>query len=194
MKSYLSLILILLAIIGGIVWVFINDSPPDIVNPKFTVGTITSLKQAQKSAGLDAVVTFVVEGKQYEYRIGSKAYSANVVGEKFVVVYEDKKPSNCIVLRHRPVFTDIESKFVEQTKGVITKDAHKYNWSSNKHIPNHGIEFEYEVNGQKFTKAQSLPKDYKKQYPNLKEGSIYEVEYWNKNPERAIIYLEKPAK
>lgn len=191
MKTYLPLILMLLVVVGGVIWIFINDSPPEIVNPKYTVGTITSLKQAQKSAGLDAVVTFVVEGKQYEHRIGSSKYEANVVGEKFKVVYEEKEPSKNVVLTYEPVFAESES--TNKSKGRV-KRIYRFSWSSDEYSPNHGIEFEYEVNGKKFTKAQSLPKDYKEKYPSLKEGSIYEVEYWNQNPERAIIHLDKPVR
>lgn len=191
MKTYLPLILMLLVVVGGVIWIFINDSPPEIVNPKYTVGTITSLKQAQKSAGLDAVVTFVIDGKKYENRIGSVKYKANVIGEKYKVVYEEKDPSKNIVLTYEPVFAESES--INKSKGIV-KRIYRFSWSNNKYIPNHGIEFEYEVNGKKFTKAQSLPKDFQEQYPGLKEGGIYEVEYWNQNPERAIIRLDKSVK
>lgn len=34
---------------------------------------------------------------------------------------------------------------------------------------------------------------YKEKYPDLKEGNSYEVEYWQENPERAIMHLNKPV-
>ena len=46
----------------------------------------------------------------------------------------------------------------------------------------------------KFKKAQSLPKNYKEKYKNIKEGASYDVEYWEKNPKRAIINLNKSTK
>lgn len=191
MKGYLPLILIMLVVVGGIIWIFIKDSPSSIANPKYTIGTIASLKQGQRATGLDAVVVFQVNGRSYETPIGSSKYEANVVGEKFKVVYEKKDPSKNRVLTYEPVFAESES--TNESEGRVTR-IYRYSWSSDEYSPNHGVEFEYEVDGERFTKAQSLPKDYKEQYPSLKEGSIYEVEYWNQNPERAIIHLDKPVK
>jgi hypothetical protein len=192
LKLYMFLLLILIIPISAIVLVFLNDSPPEISSPKYVIGTITSFKQGQKSSGLDAVVTFLINEKEYEHRIKSKANSGNVIGEKFIVVYEEKKPSNNIVLRYSPVFLDSEFNFLKQTKGKITDDIHKFNFSNNQYIPNYGIEFEYIVNGRKFVKSQSLPRDFKQNFPSIEKGMEFEVEYWLENPQRAIIHLDKP--
>ena len=191
MKAYLPLILILLVVVGSIVWIFINDSPPSITNPKYTVGTITSLKQGQSSSGLNAIVKFIINGKEYEKWIGSSKYESNVIGEKYMVVYESKKPEQNIVLTYQPIFN--KEEVTKETKGMITR-LFRFSWNKNEYIPNYGIEFEYEANGEKFTKSQSLLKDFKKKYPNLKEGNTYLVRYWVKNPQRAIIYLNQPKK
>jgi hypothetical protein len=193
MKYYIILVLILFVLIGGIVWIFIQDTPPTIEKPQYTVGAISSLKQGQRSSGLDALITYFVDGENYESRIVSTANSVNVVGEKFTVVYEEENPRKSIVIS-LPVFSNNELEFVKETKGVITVGVHKYNFTENEFVMTHAIEFEYIINGKKYTKSQSLPKDYKKKYPSLKEGDKYCVKYWIKNFERVIINLDEPVK
>ncbi len=191
MKTYLVLGALLL-FSGWLVWKAIDAGrPPKIIHPEYTVGTLTNLKQGQKSSGLEAVIIFHVDNKVYEKRIGSSKYKANILGEKYMIVYEEKNPSKNFVLTYQPIFR--QSELTKRCTGTITR-IYWFSWSNNEYRPNHGIEFEYVINGKKFKKAQSLPKNYKEKYKNIKEGASYDVEYWKKNPKRAIINLNKSTK
>lgn len=187
MKGYLPLILIMGAVLSGIIWIFIltNDSP-EINNPKYTIGEIVRFTQGTKSSGLGAVIQYVVDEIEYETTIGSFADKANVIGEKYKVKYDSQNPEKRVVLTESPVFLDDE--LTRTTKGKITK------FSLTSHKGRTGFIFKYKISNKDFIKAQTIQSNYKEQYPDLKEGNSYEVEYWEQNPERAIIYLDKPIK
>ncbi|MFN8776427.1 MAG: hypothetical protein ACK5XV_06620 [Flavobacteriales bacterium] len=190
MKGYIPLVLILLALFGGLVWLFIyTGASPAIENPQFTVGHIKGFKQAQKSAGLDAIVVFHVNGDDYEIRISSFKYQANVKGEKFKIKYEKTDPSVNIILKYEPVF--VSGERTKSVDGTITR-IYKFNWLVDQEQPTEGVEFDYAVNNKVIKKSQVLPPNYKSQFPDIKEGNVYAVEYWEHNPERSIIYLNKP--
>ena len=146
MKTYLVLGVLLL-FISWLFWKAIDAGrPPKITHPEYTVGTLTSLKQGQKSSGLEAVIIFHVHNKIYEKRIGSSKYEANIIGEKYMVVYEEKDPSKNLVLEYQPIF--IKSELTKKCTGTITR-IYWFSWSNNEYRPNHGIEFEYVINGEK---------------------------------------------
>ena len=188
-KGYIPLVLILLSLIGGIVFVFIESAPiNDLENKKLTIGTIVRLEQGQKSSGLDAVVAYDFKDDRFEEIIGSSKYEANVIGEKYKVLFDSVNPNQAIVLDYQPVFEKTEKKRV--TIGKVTR-LFRFSWTDGKYIPNYAIEFSYQVDNSEFIKSQSLPKGFRDEYPDLKEGSVYEVEYWLKNPKRAIMKLKK---
>ncbi len=192
MKGYIPLVLILLVLVGGLVWLFIyTGAKPTIENPQFAVGHITGFKQAQKSAGLDAIVVFQANGNDYEIRISSLKYQANVKGEKFKIKYEKTDPTKNIILKYDPVFVSGEK--TKSAEGTITR-LYQFNWLVNQEQPKEGVEFEYVVKDKVMKKSQVLPPKYKSQFPDLKEGKAYTVEYWEQNPERSIIHLNKPLK
>jgi hypothetical protein len=43
-----------------------------------------------------------------------------------------------------------------------------------------------------FDELQVIPKDAVEKYPSLKIGAVFEVKFDPDNPQRAIIYLDKP--
>ncbi len=157
------------------------------MNSKTTVGTIVGIEQGTKSSGKDAMIIYKYQDDSFTKRIRSSKYRANIKGEKYNVVFDSLNPSNSIVLIFQPIFNiDEETKI---TIGKITR-IYQFNWSENKYISNYGVEFQYNANGSSFTKDQSLPPQFKHQFPDLKEGDNFNVEYWLKNPERSIIKIE----
>jgi len=104
-------------------------------------------------------------------------------GEKFEILYDSTDCTNQELLQYKPVFVDGEQT-IRITGSVRTLD-----------LTDKTVRFKYEVekDGVKrgYEKDQRLPKDFQKQYPGLEIGKQYEVEYWIKNPQRAIIYLDK---
>jgi|SRR5690554_171459 len=188
-KGYIPLVLILLAVIGGIIWIFIESAPiTDLENKKVAIGTIVRHEQGQKSSGLDAVISYNYKDNVFEERIGSSKYEANVIGEKYKVLFDSINPNKAIILDYQPIFE--KSERTKVTIGKITR-LYRFSWTDGKYIPNYAIEFSYYVDSTELTKSQSLPKDFKAEYPDLKEGVEYEVEYWIKNPKRAIMKLKK---
>lgn len=187
MKGYLPLILILVAIIVGIIWIFkTTGKEPQIKEPKYTIGEIVRFTQGTKSSGLGAVVQYIVDEIEYEKTIGSYANKANIIGEKYKIKYDEKNPERCIVLTENPVF--LKNELTQSTKGVIKK------FSLTSHKGKTSFEYEYSIDDKKFSKSQTVLSNYKDLYPSLKEGATYQVEYWRKNPKRAIIHLDKPVK
>lgn len=124
----------------------------------------------------------------FSYEYGGKFYTeedyisfsviGNVVNEKYIIKVNSKKPDHYSVVGWKPVFTKDEMTKVGVCK--ITSIIKKANPL---------VLFEYSVNGVSYKRGQFLPD---LTYSELKEGSLYEVEYWVDNPQRAIIHIDKP--
>jgi hypothetical protein len=191
MKGYIPLILIVAFIATGFALIIIYaDSPPEIDNTKYTSGTIVNFKQAQKSAGLNAVVEFKVNGVIYNTYIPSLKYKSNVIGEKYKVVFDSEEPQKNIVLVYDPVLDSLEG--VGECEGNITR-IYRFSWNKGEYSTNYGMEFSYVVSGIEFKKAQSMPKGFKDNYPSIKEGGVCRVRYWTQNPERSIVLLNESS-
>lgn len=187
MKSNLLTILFGGLIVGLPVLAFLKGGAPSIKKPEYAIGTIVDFEYGRRYY---ALVAFSVEDEIHMASAGPSAHKANIIGEKYKVVYEKGDPSKNIVLLQEPIF--LKGEQVIKTKGVI-KRIYKFNWSSNDYLSNHGLEFKYVVGDETFKKAQSLPRDYKARYPDLKEGDTCNIAYWTSNCERAIIYLENDS-
>lgn len=179
MKWYMSTILILGSMVAIIVWAIIYSfSEPAINDPNETYAVVKEFK-SQAGSGRIAVYEYVVEGKVYDYW----GYYNNtlVIGDKFIIRYDNKRPKKSKVLLERPIFLNNEKTIT--TNGKITR-IKKYSKKA--------VYFEYIANGKLYTRIQCLPNDYKNLYPSLVEGKEYQIDYWVDNPQRAIIYLDKP--
>jgi len=179
--------LLLVAALWFMVWVYINDSPPKINNPGFAIGTLIP-----KWSDL-SLVLFKVNEKKYKAYLNRAAHFGNILGEKFLVVYEKEDPNKNIVLEHAPVFLKHE-KYQESIGAVIRIFNPVFNNSKNIFKTNYYIDFKYQVNGKIYKRTQGLPNNYEKKYGKIEAGQKYIVRYWIKNPNRAIIYLDQPVK
>ena len=127
---------------------------------------------------------FYDNGKQYKILEGASAYI--VPGEKCVLVYDSLQHDiNYLVDGTRPVF--ISGEVTKKTFGIIITDHVCITPKSFK-----DIEFEYHVNGRYYNTCRTMPE--RKDTLCVKRGDKFEVEYWQENPKRVIIYIDKPIK
>lgn len=184
MKGYLILGVLLVFI----VWMFWKaieaGKTPKIEHPSYTVGTLIKIERRAK--GSNSILQYNVNNQIYVVTAGHCANKLNIIGEKYKIKYDKLEPSKGIVLEEQPVFLKDEKTLVIQGKvkriSLVSQKGKKE------------LIFTFEINDTQFSRSQSIEKDYKEQYPDLKEGRSYEVEYWEQNPERAIIHLDKPIK
>lgn len=145
-------------------------------NIREAVGTIIGYDKGGTSMR-PAIILFKV--KQQEF-FSHCAGNYNL-GEKFIIEYEEKKPDVNKARLDKPVFLNNE------TTGLTTGIISSYN-----PIFFRKISFIYFVDGIKYEQSYKPIKDSEIKYPNLKEGKKYKVRYWEQNPQRSIILLDKP--
>lgn len=189
-KLYVFVIVIFATVLGCVglfIWAIIDNfilphKPPEwLKNAEQGIGTV-SYGYPGRPRGCD--IRYIVNGQEYEgysYMPNYEAY--RIIGDKFKILYNPTNPKEFQVIEWEPVFTEDEETI--QVIGEITTMGSIWGRS---------IEFTYKVNGQEYERWQYLPPDYEKRYPNLKEGNKYMVRAWAENPQRAIIYLDKPIK
>ncbi len=130
-----------------------------------------------------ALCVYYINRQRFEYR----AYPTfgMTLGEKYLIEYDSLYPDKRKLYREKPVFLqDEKTKF---TVGTIV-DCHK---------KDELIGFKYKVNSieKEFEKVQILGLGNPvKKYPQLVNGAKFVVEYWERNPQRAIIYINRPIK
>lgn len=158
-----------------------------INNPEYTIGTIVRIRQDAR--GASAIVKFKVKSKTYKSSIGTSADSNDQIGKKFKVVYEKDNPNENYILTFAPIFTNNDLK--RETVGTVTQIFRSgFTFSSKKFTSIYVVRFTYFVNGIEYNRAQSLPREYKQKFPQLKDGKKYKVEYSIKNPKIVIIHLK----
>lgn len=114
--------------------------------------------------------------KGNNYRLMTGAIPSVVKGEKFTMWYDYNNPKEHYhLMKERPVFLNEEVVY----RGVGTILFNVKN--------SYGIDFEYYVEGKRYHNGQSTGKKI-----NVKKAEKYEIEYWAENPQRAIIYIDKP--
>jgi hypothetical protein len=144
---------------------------------KITVATIINPEVIWLHGNTHSDLTYNANGKKYN----CTAYylPGRVKDEKFLISYDTINPSQSELLIEKPIFLDNER--TKKTVGTIK-------------FPNRNtvfLEFEYYVDNVKFHKTQILEKN-KVKNPGFKKGEKYEVEYWEENPQRSIIHIDKP--
>ena len=167
----------------------------------YTVATVTepnTWKTRERYPQSVSEIDFTIDGVHRRFGemkidIGSPIIPKLCKGEKFVMVYDTSKPSKYIVYEDKPVFLPNEP-YVETIGTVLHISPLVWNG---------GIEFSYLVKKEKtnavakdtvFTKFQEIgttlgEKSRRRQYPHLKKGNKYVVEYLPSNSQRAVIYL-----
>lgn len=175
MKGYLILGVLLVFII----WMFWKaieaGRTPKIEHPEYTIGEIVDFEQIAK--GAIAIIEYSVNEKNYKCSI--KQISSMIIGEKYQVEYDIEDPNKSIVIKSKPVF--LEDEKVNLTSGIV---------NSLSSIGNSRLSYRYTVEGIVYKKSQW----YDSNFFTPKKEEQYEVEYWQQNPQRAIIHLDKPIK
>jgi hypothetical protein len=115
---------------------------------------------------------YVCKGKPFE--VLSSRTRTQVVGDTYRCFFDKKNCTDVRINYSEPVFLDSERRTISE--GIV-KDVQKIFQY---------IEFEYYVDEIKYQKIQIV-----EDFGTITEGDKYSIEYWNDNPERAIIYLKK---
>jgi len=129
----------------------------------------------------------------FEYAVGNKRYKTSApsmpwvpIHEKYLLKYDTLHPENpesAEVIRECPVF--LPGEVTNYTYGTLKKIHKSYEL----------FDFEYTISGKKYERPQFLGiGNPVKNHPQLVNGAEFLVEYWTKNPERAILYIDKPKK
>jgi len=134
--------------------------------------------------GGDDYWEFYYNGKRY--KVIGWCPTSKVIGEKYKIIYDSLQPGgNYEIDNSMPLF--IPEEHIGKTIGIIIEDNVCVNSKKYKTIG-----FEYHVNGRNYQTSQTIPP--RKDPLCLKIGDKFEVEYWQENPKRVIIYLDKPIK
>ena len=150
-----------------------------IPNTAYTSATI--LGDDWNSDGRSAKYEYTVKGKKYTF---SGSYFARMVkGDRFKIKYDSLHPGVHELLPEEPVFLPGEKtvKVIGVVDIVWDKSCEFYFYQAD--------------NQEKFHhKVQQYYKGTLQKYPNIKKGTMFEVEYDTSNPLRAVIYFERPIK
>lgn len=144
-------------------------------NIKQSVGTVLGYEKTRK--GKLAKVYFQHKKQNY-FTLISDNY---VIGEKFMVEYEQENPKANRVRLDKPVF--LKDEWICLTVGYLDN----YNTNYFKSFSS----FTYYVDGVKYEKLFEPIENSEVKYSNAKEGYNYMVNYWSHNPQRSIIVLDK---
>lgn len=143
-------------------------------NIKETIGEVLCYEKGRKRS---AKVFFQYKKHNY-FTLISDYY---VIGEKFIVEYEQDNPKANYVRLDKPVF--LKGEDTSLTVGYLNA----YNTNCFKSLSC----YTYYVDGNKYKKFFTPLENSDLKYPNAKEGYNYMVKYWNINPQRSIIVLDK---
>ena len=129
-------------------------------------------------------IYYKIDDIQYRERFYLKNYGI-VSGEKYSMRYNVDNHSEIEIEYWNPIFEKGETTHltIGRIKRIVCPRFKE---------PKCLIDYVYEVNGEKIDKTQSLPPIYKK--GTFNEGQSFQVEFWDKNVNRAVIYLDRPVK
>jgi hypothetical protein len=175
MKKHLTFIVVALCMSSCAFW----DSVSGTIHvPKYTVGTIVIPHYLSYGGGPHSVCEYAVDGVLYRTD-GPYPSHYLVKGEKYRVEYDSLHPGFAEVIEEEPVFLPDEE--------VITCIGEIRSFSKVSCI------FAYLMTDtETLAKQQSISKGALEKYPLLKVGAKFEVKFDPDNPQRAIIYLDKP--
>ena len=150
---------------------------------RITVATKMSHEMPYGGHGSYDLYIYYVGNKRYDYHGPNKAYAPK--GEKYLLKYDTLYPGGDFehveLKTEHPIFLPGEN--TKYTVGTLKK-VHKGFFS---------LDYVYTILGKEYSTSQSLA-DPAKKYPQLVTGAEFLVEYWVNNPERAILYMDKPKK
>ena len=168
-------LIIIFTIVGLLVHHYTSLNPKE--NIKESVGTIIGYDKGGTSMR-PAIIVFKVKHQDFF----SQCPGNYNIGEKFIIEYEEKKPSINRARLDKPVF--LKNEKTSFTIGIV-----------NNYNPNYfrRISFIYFVDGKKYEQSYEPIEDSEIKYPDLKEGKKYKVQYWEDSPKRSIILLNEPT-
>lgn len=144
---------------------------------KNTVATLIKLDVFEPHGGSYDEFEYFVNGKSYKY-IRARTIGF-VLGEKFQLVYDSLFPNKlCSLLLYKPVF--LKEEKTNLTIGRVSYVKKNYPL----------IEYDYQVNNQKYHRIQHLEKE-AKFYPQISKNALYVVEYLIDNSQRSVIYFDE---
>ena len=201
-RGNILIYLISILFLGGIFWLFyqvykVYSEDPTVDETWIeTVGTNLRPYSGRSSANL-------FEFKVYDSALGmsrrQEAYTDitsynNAKGDKYLIKYYPKDPSNIYVLQDRPVFlaSEIENGEVVLTKAIIRREPYQANITFNEKNKIYHLEYSYLVNERRISKIQALPQYLNKEV--LHKGDSLDVWVWKRNIKRAILILEDKDK
>jgi len=151
--------------------------------------TYATLYKYGYGRGAVSMIYYRVEGKLYKTN-GSFSVQGKVLGDKYLIKYNPDNPKQIKEYAWNVGFLKTE-KTVEAVGIINSISSANLIFGRAKDMQ---IVFTYTVNDKEYQRSQDLQPDYKEKYPNLSEGQKYKVLYWDKNPQRAVLYLDKPIK
>lgn len=162
-----------------LVGVYISFREVDVSNWEVAVGTVDRLYSPD---GSDMALTYVVDGVSYSN--GGEALQGTKHGDKYLVLYDPKAPSESVINIAMPFF--YKEEHLATTTGKIV------GWvRSKKRRDKEGqfFEYEYEVDGVRYRREQQYltcgtPKIV------LKKGMRFVVKYSIDFPARALMEID----
>ena len=193
---YITIIsVVLLFIFIWVVRLFLIPGQPDDT----WVGTYCQITDIKAKNGPNVYITYWLRDDSNNRSIAKEMYAASlrsrtaVIGEVFPSTYNPKNPEEFFVVSWKPIF--LEGEISMTAIGEVIREPSSLGISDNesKEYSTHYLEFAFMRNGAMYRKFQHLPPMYiQKDSGTIVKGRKFEVEYWVENPQRAIIYLDKP--
>jgi hypothetical protein len=148
--------------------------------------TYATLYKYGYGRGAVSMIFYWVDGKRYEVN-GSFGVNGKVIGDKYLIKYNPEQ-----IKEYTWYVSFLTTEKTVEAVGIINSIS-----SANlifERTMDMQIVFTYTVNDKEYQRSQDLQPDYKEKRPNLSAGQKYKVLYWDKNPQRAVLYLDKPIK
>jgi hypothetical protein len=169
------------ALFGRRIW---SNVPPDEYCK--TVGTIVDRDFSVKNRAFPIFEYYV--GNIKHQGISTEDLTWAPYGEKYLMIYDSLYPENqkyVHLITDCPVF--LPGEVTNYTVGKILDQYIR------KHLVT--FELEYTVLGKTYQRIQFVEEiDPLINYPKLVNGAEFLVEYWVENPQRAILYTDKPKR
>jgi hypothetical protein len=181
--KYLIIVIVLSTVLLLMGWIWsVYNKKTKIMNPMN--GVVTLVEISPMKSGFSAT---------YEYLCGNQVMYCNgatpmyfVIGDKYWAYIDSLDCSSIKIDYARPLFTTDEL-----TQEVIGEIFNVTN------VPLLGweyVKFKYKtIDGTEFKRLQSVNKEYLDKNKNSIKKSKFKVKYWIKNPQRSVIYLDKPV-
>jgi len=164
--------------------IFLGRRAYDLPPAGFSTTVTTKIQHPNQYNKYD-LFQFYHNKKTYDYP-GESMYWAPI-GEKFLLKYDTLHPERgygykSLEMWH-PVF--LSGEVTNYTVGTLVKI----------YIKNVSFDYVYTIAGQTYIRAQYLPlNDQIKNHPELIKGAEFLVEYLVADPQRAILYIDKPKR